>query len=142
MDCAVIDFTSFTADFLFDHDLDLSEIPVPAYTCLDTPSDLLEITPSTADETSAPTSKNTEDTSTRASICQDELEEITDPESANRQLLLWSQSFNLKFPSSAGDVGPVQPLEENDALNEQSKFFDFLFICSCGYCDIVPPFFQ
>jgi len=137
MDYAVMDFTSFTADLLFDHDLDLPDTQLPAYMSLEALNDLLETTPTANGGIPLPPSDNTEDISSTRSISRGETTATSELVPVNTQFLLESSDSNIA-PNSE-NVGSIHLLEENNVLNEQRKscgsywFAMCLFLSGAGW---------
>lgn len=133
MDYDVIDPTPFTSDLFFYLDLESPEIQVPDCMSLETPSDLLEITPTSSGETTSSTSNNTKDASRSRSISRGETEEAIGTAPINPQPLVGSDSASDSNSASNGEgvhSGSPHMLEENNEPHEQGKLALTAFLSS------------
>ncbi|KAL1988259.1 hypothetical protein VTN96DRAFT_234 [Rasamsonia emersonii] len=142
MDYDVIDPAPFTSDLFFYLDLGSPEIQVPDCMSLETPSDLLEVTPTSSGGTTSSTSNNTEDASSSRSISRDVTEETSGTAPINLQLPAGSESTSDSNSASNGEgegVDSPHLSEENNEPHEQDLDWDGFLVYSPCEVDVSLP---
>lgn len=137
MDYDVIDPAPFTSDLFFYLDLGSPEIQVPDCMSLETPSDLLEVTPTSSGGTTSSTSNNTEDASSSRSISRDVTEETSGTAPINLQLPAGSESTSDSNSASNGEgegVDSPHLSEENNEPHEQGKSCSSYCLSQLTWC--------